>query len=259
MKFLLNILLPLGLAFVAGVINYAVLSRTTATQSYIELTGALKPGESFKMPLLKQAKVAAKVPGAVPWEERHVLATLKAPRAMENGDWIMLSDVVPLAAAGIQLQQDEVALNVSLDGIVIEPKLMRIGQPIGFVIRKPEEGAPAEGAVSKVSDSSEYQIVGPFRLATLGEFSAHDQEEEEEDQVRPPKTISVAVPSADGKSLDAESQLLARAIEQTRITAIVLYPTKVLKPVVKSIEKNEGKIETKVEPQEPDATKARSE
>jgi hypothetical protein len=228
MKMVLNILLPLGLAFVAGVINYAVLSRTTAMQSYIEVTAPLKPGDSFKMPMLKQAKVAAKVPGAIPWEERHVLATLRAPRAIETGDWILLSDVVPQVDSGIGLSKDEVALNVSLEGIVIEPKLLKIGQPIGFVIRKAEasetSGAPAP---TKATDSSEYQIVGPFRLATLGEFATHDPESDEEDRQRPPKTISVAVPSFDGKTLDAESQLLARAIEQSRITAIVLYPTKV--------------------------------
>jgi hypothetical protein len=234
MKLLLNVVLPLGLAFVAGVINYAVLSRTTPTQSYIEIAEPLKPGEAFKMPLLRQVKVAAKVPGAIPWEERHVLATLKAPRAIESGDWVMLSDVVPLAESGIQLKSAEVALNVSLEGIVIEPKLLKIGQPLGFVIRKAEEGEPADGAVTKVSDSTEYQIVGPFRLVTLGEFSANELEDNEDNNARVPKTISVAVPSVDGKSLDAESQALARAIEQSRITAIVLYPAKVTKPAAPS-------------------------
>lgn len=224
MKLLLNLLLPIGLAFVAGLVNFAVLSRTTAMQSYVEATSALKPGDPFKVSLLKQARVAAKVPGAIPWEERHVLATLKAPRAIEAGDWLLLSDVVPQDGS-IQLEKNEVALNVSLEGIVIEPKLLKIGQPIGFVIRKPDP-SQSTGFVSKATDSSEYQIVGPFRLVTLGEFATHDAESDAEDQTRPPKTISVAVPNSEDKSLDSESQLLSRAIDQTRITAIVLYPTK---------------------------------
>ena len=228
MKLLLNILLPLGLAFVAGAMNYAVLSRTTAMQSYIQVNGDLKPGDAFKLPLLKQVKVAAKVPNAIPWEERNVLATLRAPRAMETGDWIMHSDVVPHDDAGIQLEKDEVALNVSLQGVVIEPKLLKIGQPIGFVIRKAED--TAETTNSKSTKPSEYQIVGPFRLVTLGDIAVHEVESQDEDQSRPPKTISVAVPGADGNKLNVDSQLLAQAIEQTRITAIVLYPR--ARPVV---------------------------
>lgn len=221
MKFLVNLLLPIGLAFVAGVLNFAVLSKTAAMQSYIEVTGDLKPGESFKMPLLRQVKVAAKVPAAIPWEERNVLATLKAPREIQAGDWVMRSDVLPRDEVGLLLEKDEVALNVSLEGIVIEPKLLKIGQPIGFVIRKAEG---SETAKPKGGNTNDYQVVGPFRLVTLGEVSADETENEEENDLRPPKTISVAVPSSDGKTLDAESQLLSQAIEQTRITAIVLYP-----------------------------------
>ncbi|MES2788617.1 MAG: hypothetical protein V4719_03275 [Planctomycetota bacterium] len=230
MKLLLNILLPLGLAFVAGAMNYAVLSRTTAMQSYIQVNGDLKPGDAFKLPLLKQVKVAARVPNAIPWEERNVLATLRAPRAMETGDWIMHSDVVPHDDAGIQLEKDEVALNVSLQGVVIEPKLLKIGQPIGFVIRKAEDTAETSTTHSKNTKPSEYQIVGPFRLVTLGDVAVHEVESQDEDQSRPPKTISVAVPGAEGNKLNADSQLLAQAIEQTRITAIVLYPR--ARPVV---------------------------
>lgn len=223
MKLLINLVLPIGLAFVAGVMNFAVLSRTTAMQSYIEVTNDMKTGDTFKMPLLKQAKVAAKVPGAVPWEERNVLATLRAPRAIQAGDWIMLSDIAPQDDNGIRLEKNEVALNVSLEGIVIEPKLLKIGQPIGFVIRQGEQENANPNGQSR-NKSEEYRIVGPFRLVTLGEFAV-DETEPEEDQLRPPKTISVAVPSSDGKDLDTEAQRLSQAIEQTRITAIVLYPS----------------------------------
>lgn len=232
MKIVLNILLPLGLAFIAGVMNFAVLSRTTATQSYIEVTGNLKPGETFKIPLLKQIKVAAKVPGAIPWEERNVLATLRAPRNFEAGDWVMQSDIVPQDEIGIQLEKAEVALNVSLEGIVIEPKLLKIGQPIGFVIRQSDEVMANTTSSMNNTTPKEYQIVGPFRLVTLGEIAVEEVDPDEEDQLRPPKTISVAVPSSDGKSLDPEAQRLSQAIEQTRITAIVLYPTE--RPKVES-------------------------
>jgi len=236
MKLLMNILIPLALAFVAGVLNFSVLSRTTAKHSYIEVTGSLKPGETFKIPLLKQVQVAAIVPGAIPWEERNVLATLRAPRAIEAGDWVMRSDIVPMDESGIQLLSKEVALNVSLEGIVLEPKLLKIGQPIGFVIRKGE--VPANPAEARKEDPNNYQIVGPFRLVTLGEFASQEiDKEEDESSPRPPKTISVAVPSVDGKTLDSESQLLSQAIEQTRITAIVLYPAeKVRRPEKESVE-----------------------
>ena len=175
MKLLLNILLPLGLAFIAGVMNFAVLSRTTAMQSYIEVTANLKPGETFKIPLLKQVKVAAKVPGAIPWEERNVLATLRAPRPFEAGDWVMQSDIVPQDSVGIQLEKGEVALNVSLEGIVIEPKLLKIGQPIGFVIRQTDENSPAAtNSTTERIEGDKYQIVGPFRLVTLGEIAIEE-------------------------------------------------------------------------------------
>jgi len=243
MKLLLNILLPLGLAFIAGVMNFAVLSRTTAMQSYIEVTSNLKPGETFKIPLLKQVKVAAKIPGAIPWEERNVLATLRAPRPFEAGDWVMQSDIVPQDAVGIQLEKGEVALNVSLEGIVIEPKLLKIGQPIGFVIRQSDEKSPAATpSTTERIEGENYQIVGPFRLVTLGEIAIEEIDPEEEDQLRPPKTISVAVPSTDGKQLDSEAQRLSQAIEQTRITAIVLYPTE--RPAV---EKSSTATETQTE------------
>ncbi len=243
MKLLLNILLPLGLAFIAGVMNFAVLSRTTAMQSYIEVTANLKPGETFKIPLLKQVKVAAKVPGAIPWEERNVLATLRAPRPFEAGDWVMQSDIVPQDAVGIQLEKGEVALNVSLEGIVIEPKLLKIGQPIGFVIRQSDEKSPAATpSTTERIEGENYQIVGPFRLVTLGEIAIEEIDPEEEDQLRPPKTISVAVPSTDGKQLDSEAQRLSQAIEQTRITAIVLYPTERT-----TVEKSSTATETQTE------------
>ena len=225
MKIVLNLLLPLGLAFIAGVMNFAVLSRTTAMQSYIEVTANLKPGDTYKIPLLKQVKVAAKVPGAIPWEERNVLATLRAPRPFEAGDWVMHSDIVPQDDVGIQLNKDEVALNVSLEGIVIEPKLLKIGQPIGFVIRQSDDPSADSATSTRRNDKAEYQIVGPFRVVTLGAIAVEEVDPEEEDQLRPPKTISVAVSGSDGNKLDAEAQLLSQAIEQTRITAIVLYPT----------------------------------
>ncbi|MCA9098932.1 MAG: hypothetical protein KDA36_11115, partial [Planctomycetaceae bacterium] len=76
----------------------------------------------------------------------------------------------------------------------------------------------------------------------LGEIAIEEIDPEEEDQLRPPKTISVAVPSTDGKKLDSEAQRLSQAIEQTRITAIVLYPTE--RPAV---EKSSTATETQTE------------
>ncbi|MFO1019425.1 MAG: hypothetical protein U0903_01805 [Planctomycetales bacterium] len=228
MKLFLNLLIPLALAFVAGVLNYAALSRKTALQSYVGVSSAMKVGDPYKLPLLQEVKVPAAVPGAIPWKEKEVLLTLRAPRKFEPGDWVMRSDILPADNAGLQLEKDEVALNVSLEGIVIEPKLLRIGQPLGFVVRKGPSPKNQGGALigkDKTDDKPDYQIVGPFRLVTLGELATHEAETENPEGVRPPKTISVAVRSGDGKALNEDSQLLAKAIEQTSITAIILYPT----------------------------------
>ena len=224
MKLLANIALPLILAFIAGVLNLAVLSRTSVTYSYVTVTNDLKPGELFDLSQLDQVTVSAKVTGAIPWEERTVLATLSSPRPLLAGDWVMQSDVVPNEEAGIQLKPNEVALNVSLDDIMIEPKLMKIGQPIGFAIRDSEASAQSVEDGSKPSGQGQYRIVGPFRLVSLGEIANQEIRSEDTEQTEIPKTISVAVPAAADKKLDAESQLLTQAIEQTRIVAIVLYP-----------------------------------
>jgi len=224
MKLLTNIVLPLILAFIAGVLNFAVLSRTSVTYSYVTVTSDLKPGEQFDLSQLDQVTVSAKVPGAILWEDRNVLATLSAPRSLLAGDWVMQSDVVPDEEAGIQLQSDEVALNVSLNDIIIEPKLLKIGQPIGFAIRDADASTTAVEGGSKPSGQEHFRIVGPFRLVSLGEIAKQEIRNEDADQGEFPKTISVAVPAAADKKLDAESQLLTQAIEQTRIVAIVLYP-----------------------------------
>jgi hypothetical protein len=226
MKILLNILLPVGLALAAGILNYAVLAKTAVTHSYIKVTQDLKLGETFDLAMFEEVEVTAIVSGAVPWEDRNVLATLRTPRPMQTADWIMYSDVVPQEEHGIQLEKDEVALNVSLEGVVIEPKLLKIGQPIGFVIRKSDPQTDLEKETGKARGKGEYQIVGPFRLVTLGDAFMHEVETEEHGEASPPKTISVAVPGTDGKTLNPDSQLLAQAVEQTLITAIVLYPTK---------------------------------
>lgn len=230
MKLLRNIILPLALAVIAGILNLAVLSKKTETHSYIEARTRVAAGEMYDLDDFKRVEVTAEVPSAIPWDERNVLATLQAPRMIEEGDWILRSDIVPAQTAGIQLQSDEVALNVALEGITLEHKLLHIGQPIGFAIRKIVIAPSASETGNNETSPDTHQIVGPFRLVTLGAFVTEIDESNESADAREPRTISVAVPSKDGKTLDTDAQLLSQAIEQRSITAIVFYPSTSIEP-----------------------------
>lgn len=217
MKNVYSFIIPVILAIAAGVLN--LLALRGEVKQYVVAKNPVKAGEKIRAADLAQKSVRGDIHGAILWNDREVLHQLPAPREIGEGEFILHQDISPRMTPSIALDPGKVAINISLEGVKFEDKLIRVGQVVGFVIGRAEKpAAAAEKKTTKDASSPDYEIVGPYKVVTLGSEISDDGSAKADDAQRP-STLSIAV----AESLDDKVKRLLEANSQRRIAAVVFY------------------------------------
>jgi len=226
MKNMLKLALPVGLAVVAGGLNYLALQQKTF--DYVSIKEAIPSGERFPPDNDKFDKFTVNkvIPGAILWDDRGVLHNGVVPHSLEAGDVLLLRDIAA-STLRLELGPKEVAINISLDGVRFEPRLLRVGARVGFAVRSGslQPGSSEEkGVASSIGVS--YEVLGPFRIVSLADQVRDSSRygEDSSSRAAPASTISVARSLNDGDLLDGDSSRLIEANRTQAIGAVVLYP-----------------------------------
>jgi hypothetical protein len=126
-----------------------------------------------------------------------------------------------IAGRSLDLKPNEIAVNVSLDGVQYESSLLKVGSNIGFVVR-------SEAAGPSVAKSGS-EVLGPYRLVSIGSAIVPSQSATSGRSA----TISVAVDfDKTNRMLQEMGDRLVQAKLNRQIVAVAFYPeeTKVAAP-----------------------------
>jgi hypothetical protein len=245
-----RILVPTGLAVVAGVLYFLSLSGTAPGIDLVIAREDIKPGTLLTDDLLDHVAVRAdrNIIGksAVPHEHRGVaLLGRTAHREVKAGELLFFVDVQEATpGTGLSLRPGEVALLVSLDHAHYPANLVRPGNQVGFVLGSAETSpAPPFPGSTLAADLSQTWtaetskpggsldtggLVGPFRVVSVGDRT-DPRELQSFGHSEEARLLSVAVkPNAEGE-LDGQTNRLVKALQKSanssgeRVVAMVLY------------------------------------
>jgi len=203
MKSLLKLAIPLVLAIAAAVGNRMYLKSKLTTEQYVSVNTRLKASDGERLAESQLSPIDLYVATdsaltAVKWRDRSILFGAPVRRDFENGELVMLSDV-RVGKSDLSLKKGEVALQISLTGVDVEPSLLRVGRDVGFIVVA-QEGDDTSGPKSGNQPQKE---LGPFRLVTVGEDTQPESLGDDSSGRRSKlSTISVAT------ELDPTNQLL---------------------------------------------------
>src|SRR5262249_23074717 len=152
----------------------------------------------------------------------------EATRDLKKGDMILWQDST---RPGWELSAlpGEKALPISLDGLSSVPKLIRVGDQIGFLVSKEQQvvKADAKSAESRRPSELDLDYIGPFRVLSVGERISRDNSDKNlSSRNGDERVITVAVKMGADGQIDARTRKLitARYGEKTvgqRIVGIV--------------------------------------
>ncbi|MBL8794120.1 MAG: hypothetical protein JNM56_09455 [Planctomycetia bacterium] len=237
MSSLMKLLVPILLGVAAGGLNWFVMTVKTSPRSFVAVSEDVKAGERFDEEKLKKLPVSGDVASlaetAVPWEHRAVLFDRTSHRDLMKGDVVLWRDSSPPTAA-LAAREDELALAISLEGVGFVPRLLLVGDEVGFLIGKPGRAKlkTEPGLPERPPEDPEFEYVGPFRVLSVGERIGRKAGDEPGDgRDTDNKVITVAiqlqgpdrVPDAKTRRLLAAQQ--AGPESQRRVVAVVLKPS----------------------------------
>ncbi len=228
-----KLLIPIALGVLAAGLNYAALSNQTTSASFIVLKENIKAGQLLEPDLLERIELPGNLESlsrtAVPYSMRQVLEGRPVSRDLEKGDLVLWRDTTP-GPGELTAGKDEEALPISLDGLQVDPRLLRVGDEIGFLV----DATPAGSASAATATSARPQArtvieyVGPFRILSVGDVVQRRAPDQKESSVA--RTITVALKRKDGRIEDdsmrkfLEAKWAARDRQQPRILEVVLRP-----------------------------------
>ena len=239
MKPWIKILVPIGLFAAAAAINTIVITQQLAEQPYVIVRRQIVAGERFDPSALDLVSLPGdpeRLRGTlIPGEDRDVILGMVSRRDLHPGDPVFWRDLKKPSTT-VELSPDELMLPVDLNGVPVETSLLFPGCRLDFCVapapadvrRAPHGPADAEGA-----EPEGYQLIGPFRVLTVGRDATRAAAGAAsltlafDNEARPgsrgnERLISVAVRvQADGK-YDRSARRLLEALAARRITAIVL-------------------------------------
>ncbi len=137
MKYLAALILPALLGVAAFLVHYN--SQPKATNVYCEVSSSVdsqfaSDSETLKQQIVPGAPRFKAIRGAVLWSDRGVLLGRPVTRQLRESDLVLYSDL--LNENRLQPMEGFVAINVSLQGISYEPRFLRVGSEIGFVVEE---------------------------------------------------------------------------------------------------------------------------
>jgi len=211
----------LALGVAAGGLNWWVLHGEAASRSFVTARGAIDAGRVFTEDDLTPIELRGDLEGlansAVPFEERAVLLGRPAARDLREGEMVLWSDAVSSPPTELFTEDGEEALPVSLDDVSIVPKLLKVGQEVGFLITvpQPQEARRDESAVDELS----IEYVGPFRILSVGERLGPEAPGGRSSRGTDERVITVAIRRegrAGANVLKDDSRKLVEAIDAMR-------------------------------------------
>lgn len=229
----LKFLIPIGLGLAAAALNLAAVSQSRPeTWRGVRVARDLAAGEVLGAADLEPAELTGD-PGslartAIPWSSMGILLARPVPRALRAGDLVLWRDAVP-EPEELSAAPGEKALMIALEGIAVQPTLLRVGDGVGFLVAADDDEPSLPPAAEEEGNGpADYRYLGPFSLLSVGERLSRDAGSRGGD----PRVISVAVRIDDEGRLDDRARRLVHATERGRrgggrgrIVALLLDPS----------------------------------
>lgn len=194
-------------------IGYAILKKDYAAGEALEFTRETAPQLFKQLDIPKTTNVPA-----VKISDLNTVMGLRASRPLKAGELLLLQDIAP-PDPSLLLRKGERALLVSLSDVAVEPKLLRVGAEVGFVVEltPPEEASgPAGNQGGSDRRKGDLGEIGPFRIVSVGDQVA--------DGVRgSSQTIGVAVTVDEGGRLSEAGATLLESDSNRRLRAVTLF------------------------------------
>lgn len=226
MKTWLKLLLPIGLGLIAVFINTTVMNSKLRPKELIVVRKNMKTGDIFTPADIESREfsgdVASLVRAAIPWSERAVLFGREVPRDLIAGDLVLSRDATP-PALELKPNAGEASLPVSLEGVASVPRLLLVGEEIGFIIDKRRLGGAQTGPLGNVIQSAGQQLsmtqaavepdyVGPFRVLGVGQRLTRTDVESDTGGAIEQRIITIAIKLGPDNDIDPEAEKLIKAI-----------------------------------------------
>ncbi|MBY0525257.1 MAG: hypothetical protein K2R98_17755 [Gemmataceae bacterium] len=225
----IKLAIPIGLGLVAAAINFYVMTDKPAPRAFAVAREDIRSGAPFKESSIGVMMVPGEVAGsfprtAVPYAHRETIYGRPATRDLKRGDMILWQDS---SQPGWELSAGagEEALPISLDGLSTVPRLIRVGDQVGFLIAQTGARTGKEPLV-KTGDP-EVDYIGPFRVLSVGERISRDGDKKS-DRAGDDRIITVAMKLGPNNKIDETTRkyLVARVGERSgtlRIVGLVLH------------------------------------
>lgn len=227
MKTWLRLLLPIGLGLIAVFINTTVMNEKLRPKELIVVRENMKSGDIFTPADIEPRKfsgdVASLVRAAIPWAERAVLFGREVPRDLIAGDLVLSRDATP-PALELKPDEGEASLPVSLEGVPSVPRLLLVGEEVGFIIdkrrlRDVEAGSALQDVNYQLSLMQgapvEPDYVGPFRVLSVGRRLTRTDEESGSGAAIEGRIITIAIKLGPNDEIDPEAEKLIKAINSS--------------------------------------------
>lgn len=225
MKHLFGLVGAVILGIAAYIANYAYLANREGFTGYVQANVALvKDEDVYSQENVSEVLIAHNGPlpvNAVLWEDREFLLGSLVKRDLNAGELVTISEIGG-RKEDLALESGETAVVLSVEGIQVEPGLLKVGRVVGFVVPK--------GRVSSTLDSetgtapSRYEQLGPYRVVSVDDIIRVESESGVDDEVTTGlSTISIAVKLNSDGAFDEEVSRLIEAQRRQTIEAITLY------------------------------------
>ena len=238
MKTVARLAIPILLGLVAGALNWWVIRGQVAPHTFTKVAREIRAGQVIDEASLKPLAVSGDLDAigqsAVPFKDRAVLFNRRAGRDLLAGDLVLWRDATAPPPTAMLAAEGEELLPISLDGISIVPRLLQVGDQVGFLI-SPGRGGPAAGAPKAGAGELELEHIGPYRVLSVGDRLGRIPDGPARGGSGDERVITVAIRrgKAGGRFLDADSQRLVEAMDAMhsrrdsgrRVVSVLLKPT----------------------------------
>jgi hypothetical protein len=249
MNAFIRLAVPVTLGLAAGGLNWWVLYEHVAPQEFVKINEDLQAGHPFEESALEKLELSGDIEAlrkaAVPYKERAVLFNRPAGRNLHAGDLVLWGDASPPPPTSLLAEEGEEGLPISLEGISIVPKLLHVGDQVGFLLTAGRAPAAPKSADRGPAPGMELHYVGPFRILSVGDrLGEKAPNETARSSDADDRVITVAIRrGGEGRVLDSDSASLVEAMDAMRggrdpaghrVVSILLRPTRAPAPAAKA-------------------------
>lgn len=227
--------IPVLIGVAAAALNYYAMSGVQKTSPFVVVKDDVKAGDRFEEENLDKVDLpgdqGAMAQTAIPYDGRAVLYGRPALRDLKKNDLVLWRDATP-SPGDLTARPGEEALPVSLEGLHVEPKLIQVGDQIGFLIVNPPPPptSPTPPKPTEPPKPVEPEYIGPFRVLSIGDVVNRRPGDSKEARGGDVRTITIAL-KLDGKSIADDNMRKFLAAKYTepesgrrRILDVVLHP-----------------------------------